>query len=89
MQGTLDVYILGEVMFEVNIKEARAKIGKLLDRVEAGEEIVLVRRGRRVARLIPEHETNRILPPLAEFRSKIRLKGRPLSQLVSEWRDER
>ena len=76
-------------MTEVNIKEARARISQLLDRVEAGEEIILVRRGQRVARLVPERETNRILPPLGEFRAKIRVRGKPLSKLVSEWRNER
>jgi prevent-host-death family protein len=76
-------------MIELNVKEARACISKLLDRVEAGEEVVLVRRGRRVARIVPEYDMNRILPPLAEFRAKIRVTGKPLSKLVSEWRDER
>lgn len=33
--------------------EARAHLSRLLDRVDAGEEIVIARSGRPVARLIP------------------------------------
>ncbi len=34
--------------------EAKTKFGQLLDRVEAGEEIVITRHERPVARIIPE-----------------------------------
>jgi len=37
--------------------EARNKLGQLLDRVEAGEEIIITPRGRVVARLIPPRHT--------------------------------
>ncbi len=33
--------------------EAKTKLGSLLDRVEAGEEIVITRRGKAVVRLVP------------------------------------
>ena len=34
---------------EINAKEARTKISSLLDRTEMGEEVVIIRRGKRVA----------------------------------------
>jgi prevent-host-death family protein len=37
----------------VNIAEAKAKLSALVDRVAAGEEIILCRAGRPVARLMP------------------------------------
>jgi prevent-host-death family protein len=37
---------------EVGASEARNKLSALLDRVEAGEEVVITRRGRPVARLV-------------------------------------
>jgi prevent-host-death family protein len=37
----------------VNVHEAKTHLSRLLDRVEAGEEVVLARAGRPVARLIP------------------------------------
>ena len=39
---------------EVRASEAKTHLGRLLDAVERGETIVLTRRGRRVARLVPE-----------------------------------
>ena len=38
---------------QVNIAEAKAKLSELLDRALAGEEIVIARAGRPVARLAP------------------------------------
>jgi prevent-host-death family protein len=40
-------------MKEIGAFEAKNKLGQLLDRVEAGEEIVITRRGKIVARLVP------------------------------------
>lgn len=37
----------------VNVHEAKTHLSKLLERVEAGEEVVIARAGRPVARLIP------------------------------------
>jgi prevent-host-death family protein len=40
----------------INIAEAKAKLSALVDRAAAGEEIVLSRAGRPVARLMPLEE---------------------------------
>jgi len=40
-------------MIEIGAFEAKNKLGSLLDRVEGGEEIVITRHGRAVARLVP------------------------------------
>ena len=40
-------------MIEVGAFEARNKLSALLDRVEQGEEIIITRHGRPVARLVP------------------------------------
>jgi prevent-host-death family protein len=42
-------------MTEVGAFEAKNKLSALLDRVEQGEEIVITRHGRPVAKLIPTH----------------------------------
>jgi prevent-host-death family protein len=42
-------------MQEVGAFDAKNKFGSLLDRVELGEEIVITRHGRPVARLVPNH----------------------------------
>jgi prevent-host-death family protein len=40
-------------MQEIGAFEAKNKLGSLLDRVEQGEEIVITRHGKPVARLVP------------------------------------
>jgi prevent-host-death family protein len=43
---------MGE-MLEIGAFEAKNTLGSLLDRVERGEEIIITRHGKRVARMIP------------------------------------
>ena len=40
-------------METVNVHEAKTHLSRLLQRIEAGEEIVIARAGRPVARLVP------------------------------------
>ncbi|HEY2019234.1 MAG TPA: type II toxin-antitoxin system prevent-host-death family antitoxin [Bryobacteraceae bacterium] len=40
-------------MLEIGALEAKNKLAALLDRVEGGEEIIITRHGRAVARLVP------------------------------------
>jgi prevent-host-death family protein len=42
-------------MREIGAFEAKNKLGQLLDLVERGEEIVITRHGKHVARLVPPH----------------------------------
>lgn len=41
-------------MKTIGIVDARKHFAQLLDSVEAGEEVIITRRGRSVARLVPE-----------------------------------
>lgn len=43
----------------VNIHEAKTHLSRLIDKVEAGEEIVIARAGRPVARLVTYRKTTR------------------------------
>ena len=68
---------------EVNVKEARAKISDLLDRIQKGEEIIIVRRGKKTARLVPiDNAAEKRLPDLSGFRHSIATRGNPLSEAV-------
>jgi prevent-host-death family protein len=40
-------------MVEVNVHDAKTRLSQLLHRVEAGEEILIARAGKPVARLVP------------------------------------
>ena len=73
---------------EINAKEARAKLSSLLKRVEEGGEVVLLRRGKRIARLIPAERKQGRLPTLKEFRASIQIKGKPLSVDVIRGRED-
>jgi prevent-host-death family protein len=42
----------------INVHEAKTHLSKLLERVEAGEEITLARAGRPIARLVPIVRSN-------------------------------
>lgn len=73
---------------EVNVKEARTKISSLLDRTERGEDIVIIRRGKRVARLVAVGDACKRLPDLRRFRDSISVKGESLNAIVIQGRKE-
>lgn len=67
----------------INVKEARQNLRAVLERVAAGEEVVLLRHGRPVARLVPPEPATPGLPSMGRLRSSIRMTGRPLSDEVA------
>ncbi len=75
-------------MRTIQIKQARNQFRAVLDRVAAGEVVILMRRQKEVARLIPPKRTKRALPSLARLRQSIHLKGTPMSSEVVKARDE-
>jgi prevent-host-death family protein len=54
---------LASVDKAVNIHEAKTHLSRLVERVEAGEEITLARAGRPVARLVPYRGATRPRQP--------------------------
>ena len=87
---TLVVYTFSETIVKhVGIKQARQELPDLIDRAEAGEEIVITRQGKAVAKLIPAPKPVKSLPSLAEFRQGIGRAGTPAVQLLREERDGR
>ena len=73
---------------EVNVKDARNRLSFFLDRVEKGGEVIILRRGREVARLVPPRGEGKPLPSLKDFRSSIKITGKPLSGVVIQGRNE-
>ena len=77
-------------MVIVNLVHAKAHLSELLDRVEAGEEVVVTRHGRAVAHI---RSVSRPLHPLrlddlAAFRATMPYLRGPSSELLREARDE-
>jgi prevent-host-death family protein len=80
----------GASMVTVNLAQAKAHLSELLDKVEAGEEVVITRRGRAVAHILPATRAKKPLrlKELAEFRAAMLPLGRPSAELLRELRDE-
>jgi len=75
--------------------EAKTHLSDLLDRVEQGEELVITRRGRPVARLIPAapgHDVAKAqaaMRGLMEVRDQILARSGPVTlEQILAWRDE-
>ena len=75
-------------MDEVSVNVARQNFKDLLDRVADGEEIMIVRHGRPIAKFVPPPPARPRLPDLTEFRKSIKYTGKPLSQIVIEERQK-
>lgn len=67
-------------MKRVQIAEAKAHLSALVERVEAGEEIVITRRSKPVARLVPEPQARRAAVDV--FREAWTLGGLDLPRIV-------
>ncbi len=79
-------------MQRVSVRDARKNIGRLLDAVVAGEEIVITRRNKPVAKLVglfPGQTPEIAFPSRRELRAAIPACRTTASELVREMRDER
>lgn len=79
-------------MREVGAFEAKNKLGTLLDWVEAGEEVLITRRGKPVARLVSakpvfdREKARRAAEGLIEASRGVTLGGLKIKDLVNEGR---
>lgn len=80
-------------MREIGAFEAKTKLGQLLDWVEAGEEIVITRRGKVVARLVPpiapgadRDQARNAARDIRAMRKGVTLGGLKIKDLISEGR---
>jgi len=75
----------------VNLAQAKAHLSELLDKVEAGEEVIITRRGHPVAHIRPAARLRKPLRlrELAAFRAAMPCLRRPSAELLREARDER
>ena len=79
-------------MKEVGAFEAKNRLGALLDRVEEGEEILITRRGRAVARLVPARAgadrdgARDAARRIREMRKGVRLGGLRIKDLIGAGR---
>lgn len=55
----------------VSVAEAKAKFSEFIKRAEAGEEIVVTRHGKAVARVMPPEPERELLPRIGALKGKI------------------
>lgn len=77
-------------MVTVNLAQAKARLSELLDQVEAGQEVLITRRGKAVAHVSAVVPPRKPLPlgKLADFRAGMPRLRRPSVELLREIRDE-
>lgn len=79
-------------MREIGAFEAKSRLGQLLDWVEGGEEVVITRRGKIVARMVPpsmafdRERGRRAAQRIREMRKGVKLGGVSIRELISEGR---
>jgi len=74
-------------MIKASVREAKARFSSLLDMVEKGEEVLILRRGRPVA-VIKSVGEGAPLTSLRALRESISVKGEPASQAVVGMRED-
>jgi prevent-host-death family protein len=75
-------------MKKVKVNEVRENLAKYLSEAEKGEEIIITRHAKPVARLIAVSAGDSGFPDLTDHRKSIKLRGKPISESITELRDE-
>ena len=76
-------------MKKVQVNEVREKLAKYLAEAEQGEEIIITRHSKPIARLVAYQEDKPKFPDLTEFRDSIKVKGSVLETLLEIRKEER
>lgn len=58
-------------MVQVTAAEAKARLSSLLDAVENGQSVVITRRGKAIAELVPRRLERDLLPQLRALRNSL------------------
>ena len=58
-------------MMQVTVAEAKTQLSSLLDAVEAGQAVVITRRGKPIAELVPRCTVRDLHPQLAALRASL------------------
>jgi prevent-host-death family protein len=78
------------VLREIQASEAKTHLPRLLDEVERGETLIITRRGRAIARLVPEIDERRegIRKVIEEMKAAGRRHGKITAKELISARDE-
>lgn len=76
-------------MLQVTVAEAKARLSSLLDAVEAGQAVVITRRGKAIAELVPRCAVRDLLPQLEALRGSLPVQPTTGVETIRALRDER
>jgi prevent-host-death family protein len=85
---------MGDTLASIGAYDAKTRLSELLDRVERGEQIVITRHGKPIARLVPEGGHDReaalaAIEELARYRNELAARGiRLTTEEILALRDE-
>jgi prevent-host-death family protein len=79
-------------MERIGIYDAKARLSQLIEQVEAGGEVVITRRGKPVARLMPveaspRNSSARAAKRIRSLCERLNVRGVKIRELVEEGRD--
>ena len=75
-------------MIQVSVAEAKTQLSSLLDAVEAGQSVVITRRGKPIADLMPRCNVRDMFPQLAALRDSLPEQLISGVEIISALRDE-
>ncbi|GDX74411.1 hypothetical protein LBMAG40_10680 [Cyanobium sp.] len=75
-------------MKQVTVAEAKAQLSSLLDAVESGQPVVITRRGKAIAELVPRHAVRDLLPQLQALRDSLPRQATSGVETMRALRDE-
>lgn len=74
-------------MHTVTLAEAKTHLSRLIQLVEAGEEVTITKRGRPVVRLVASEPVRPRLPSLAELRAGLPQQTEPAGDFIRKLRE--
>ena len=75
-------------MHQVTVAEAKAQLSSLLDTVAAGEAVLITRRGKPIAELVPRRPVRDLLPQLQALREGLPAQTSSSVATIRALRDE-
>lgn len=76
-------------MKKVPVNQVREELAKYLAAAENGEEIIITKHNKPIAKLVNYNEPRKNkLPDMKEFRKQFKVKGKPMSEFVIDMRKE-
>ncbi len=72
----------------IKLTEAKAHLCELVSKAEKGEDTIIMRRGKAVAKLVPMAAPKKVYRSLAQFRSALRQAKTPSATVIRRLRDK-